>query len=366
MSRNQTFSLAEARRLALSAQGLLQPGTGTPLTHLKELGYVQIDTISVIERAHHHTLWTRTDRYRPGGLEKLVRSKKIFEYWWHAAAYLPIADFRFSLPRKNALKNGEAHWFARDKKVMRFVRDRIKAEGPLKSSDFETPKKSGPWWGWKPAKQALEQLFHEGTLMVARREGFQKFYDLAERVLPASVNTTMPTDREFGEFLVQRTLGAHGIVNERELGYLQRAKARAAIKKAIPKLLETGLMQEVKVASLPGKYYAAKRPPKPAASRLSLLSPFDNAVIQRRRLKELFNFDYQIECYVPKPKRKFGYFCLPILWGEGFVGQIDLKADRKTKKLLVQSLHWQRGAPQEAKSALKPALKRFAAFNGCR
>ncbi|PCI40324.1 MAG: hypothetical protein COB53_01545 [Elusimicrobia bacterium] len=359
------MSLNEARRMALSPQGLFLGAANSALATVRKLGYVQIDTISVIERAHHHTVWTRTPGYTPGDLEQLVRSKKIFEYWWHAAAYLPIEDFRFSLPRKKALAAGEAHWFKKDKKIMRFVFDRIKAEGPLKSSDFETPKKSGPWWGWKPAKQALEQLFQDGKLMIARREGFQKVYDLAERVLPATVDASMPTEQEFGEFLVGRTIRAHGIVNERELGYLQRPMARAAIKKALPALIESGDIREGRIHSLPGKYFFKKRPPKPAAPRLSLLSPFDNAVIQRRRLKELFGFDYQIECYVPKPKRNYGYFCLPILWGDRFVGRLDPKADRKSKQLLVQSLHWEKGAPAVARAALPKALERFAAFNGC-
>ena len=364
--KTQTLSLPKARRLALKAQGLLDSPKGTPLAQIRRIGYLQIDTISVVERAHHHTLWTRAPQYKPGGIEKLLRSKKVFEYWWHAASYLPMEDFRFTLPRKRALAAGESHWFQRDKKVMRFVRDRIKAEGPLKSSDFETPKKSGPWWGWKPAKQALERLFQEGTLMIARREGFQKVYDLAERVLPASINTTVPTESEFGKFLVQRTVNAHGIVNERELGYLQRRTARAAIKKALPRLIESGAIKEVRIDTLPGTYYASKLSAETAPARLSLLSPFDNAVIQRRRLKELFNFDYQIECYVPKPKRKFGYFCLPILWGDRFVGRIDLKADRKEKRLIRNSLHWEQNAPKDAQGALQETLQRFSEFNGCR
>lgn len=361
----ETLTLRDARRLALDAQGLLRPASGGTLAALRRLGYVQIDTISVVERAHHHVLWSRAPQYAPQDLPRLIRAKKVFEYWWHAAAYLPMEDFRYTLPRKRALAAGEAHWFGKDEKVMRFVYDRIRAEGPLKSSDFETPEKSTAWWGWKPAKRALEQLFQDGKLMVVRREGFQKVYDLARRVLPASVDASMPSEREFGAFLVRRMLGAHAVMNERELGYLQRPKARAAIRTALPGLLESGAIRKVRIETLPGAYYAAARRPRAAAPRLCLLSPFDNAVIQRRRLKDFFGFDYQIECYVPAAKRKYGYFCLPILWGDRFVGRIDAKAERKNRRLIVQSLHWEKNAPDEARAALPDALQRFAAFNAC-
>lgn len=359
-----SLSLAEARRLAVANQGLPGRAGATALSALRRLGYVQIDTISVVERAHHHVLWTRAPRANPGAIETLVRAKKAFEYWWHAAAYLPIEDYRYTLARKRALAGGERHWFDRDKKTMRRVLDRVRAEGALKSSDFEAAARSGPWWDWKPAKRALERLFHDGALMVARREGFQKVYDLPERVLPPGVDGAPPSERELGRFFVLRALGAHGLLNLHELGYLRSAREKRAIRAALPELVEAGTIVETRVESLPGNYWALPAFARLTAPRLALLSPFDNLVIQRKRLKALFGFDYQIECYVPAPKRRYGYFCLPMLWGDRFVGRLDPKADRARGRLLVKSLHWEADAPDEAKDALPDALRAFAAFNG--
>src|SRR3954447_1140087 len=187
-----TSTRNKLRRIALDAQGLLRAapfGRGVDATHraLEQIGYVQIDTISIVERAHHHTLWNRVPNYRPSHLDKLVSERRAFEYWFHAAAYLPMRDYRFALPRMHALKNGERHWFAnRDLKLMKAILDRVRAEGPMMARDFETPKgRAQGWWNWKPAKRALEQLYMQGDLMISGREGFQKIYDLPERVLPS-------------------------------------------------------------------------------------------------------------------------------------------------------------------------------------
>ena len=159
---------------------------------------MQIDTISVIERAHHHVFWTRCPKYKPSDLDSLLSSRKVFEYWSHAASYLPMKDYRYSLPLKKKFAKRKSSWFPRDPQLMRLVLKRIEKEGPLRSKDFKNSqqsKRSG-WWEWKPTKKALERLFLEGKLEITRREGFQKVYDLPERVIPSSTDTSFPTKKE--------------------------------------------------------------------------------------------------------------------------------------------------------------------------
>ena len=194
--------LQRLRRLALGARGLLHKrpfGQGLPAARraIAHLGYVQIDTISVVERAHHHVLQARVPGYQPKMLDQLLHKREVFEYWSHAAAFLPMEDFRYSLPYKHAIKSGQQHWFkSPDQKLMQNLLDRIRVDGPLRSRDLESPRKKGVgWWDWKPAKKALEQLYMQGDLMVSDREGFQKAYDLTERVLPAEVDASMPNEQ---------------------------------------------------------------------------------------------------------------------------------------------------------------------------
>lgn len=364
----------EARAIALSAQGLHSNSFGKgkegALNAVKHLGYIQLDTLSVVARAHHHTLWTRADEYAELHLNQLVKEKKIFEYWSHAAAYLPIEDFRFSLVRKEEYRKGKSHWFKKNKKIMQYVLDRIKAEGPLQSRDFETDKVRGAWWDWKPAKVALEQLFHDGTLMVSERKGFQKVYDLTEKILPASVNTKMPSKEEYARHLVENALKAHGLASIKEITHLRRGMG-PVVQKELKKMMKEGLLHEITIENVKDKYIIEPKTRNsltrntPAAV---LLSPFDNAVIMRNRLKNIFDYDYGIECYLPEHKRKFGYFCLPILYGDQFVGRLDPKADRESGVFYVRSLHLEH-PPKNTQDFLRQlanAMKRFAIFNNCK
>lgn len=367
------FTKDQAREIMLRAQGLTAKnnfGNGLvgTLGTLQHLGYVQIDTLAVVARAHHHTLWTRNRTYTPMHLDMLVREGKAFEYWSHAASYLPMEDFRFSLPRKAKHLAGHAHWFSRNKKLMSYVLDRIRAEGPLQSKDFETDRKRGSWFDWKPAKIALEQLFMEGSLMVRARQGFQKVYDLTERVVPSHVNQTPPTADEYAEYLIRFNLRALGLATLKDFTHL-RSDSQPAVLKALKRLVNNGSVLEVKIDDIKEPWYVEASTAlqvKELHRGVTILSPFDNLVIRRERLNKLFGYDYTLECYLPEPKRKFGYFCLPILYKGNFAAQLDPKADRASGIFHVKNFHLQqRTAEKSFFEKLNGAIQEFAAFNGC-
>lgn len=369
----ETLSPAQARKLALLSQGLPVSGhkglSGT-LASIQQLSYVQIDSISVVSRAHHHTLWSRVKGYRPEHLDTLLKQGKIFEYWSHAAAYLPMEDFRFTLLNKARIAHSE-HWFKPNPKVEQEVLARIRQEGPLQAKDFDKPDQhKGSWWQWKPAKKALEQLFMAGELMCPYRAGFQKVYDLTERVLPADVDTRTPSDDEMARYLIERSLNSHGFTRLDEAGYLRKG-IKASIKEQLHSMQEQGELSAIQIGSqayvtTPALLERLNRPL--ARKKISLLSPFDNLVIQRKRLQHVFDFDYKIECYVPANKRQFGYYALPILWQGELIARVDAKADRKTgifhinKLVLEEPAHF---SLADFSAALFPVLQDYAKFNQC-
>ena len=222
----ESLSKQHAQKLVLLSQRLpplkyVGNAIDATLSAIEHLGYIQIDTISAIQRAHHHTLWNRNPRYQSAYLDQLITDKKVFEYWSHAAAFLPMRDFRYSLPRKQAIASGEEnHWYSRDKQMMKFVLKRIATEGPLMAKDFEHKGNKTGDWGSKPAKIALEYLYMQGDLMVPYRVNFHKVYDLTERVLPDGVDTFMPSPDDYARFLILRYLKANGIGQASEIAYL--------------------------------------------------------------------------------------------------------------------------------------------------
>ena len=366
------------RRIALAAQGLLQAkpygsGLAGARNAIEHIGYVQIDTISVVERAHHHVLHSRVPDFKPAMTNKLLVNGDIFEYWTHAAAFIPISDYRFSLPYKQAIKNGQVHWYKDpDKKLMKELLARIGTDGPLRSRDLEdnATTRTG-WWDLKPAKKALEQLYMEGELMVSNREGFQKTYDLTERVLPPHISTVVPSIDEFATHIVDQQLRCHGLVALKGFTYLRRNVAlRRAVKTLVDERLADGTLEQIEVSD--GEVFFIKsgeleRSLPRLNNRLTILSPFDNVLIQRERIRALFNFDYQIECYVPAAKRQYGYFSLPLLFRGQFVGRMDCKAHRKTAHLEIKSLHFEEhGFDEDALiSAFVEAIQAFSAFQQC-
>ncbi|MBQ0760931.1 MAG: AlkZ family DNA glycosylase [Zhongshania sp.] len=369
------LSLQEAQKLVLHSQRLpagKQTGSASAATlaAIEHLGYIQIDTISTIQRAHHHTLWNRNPRYKAEQLDQLIADKRVFEYWSHAAAYLPMRDYRYSLPRKQAIANGEQrHWYAPDKALMKSVLKRITAEGPLMAKDFEHTGKKLSDWTAKPAKRALESLFMQGELMISGRVNFHKVYDLRERVLPAGLDTTTPSSEEYARFLICRYLQANGVGQAAEISYLLK-NIKPLITTTLGAMVADGELQEIDVAGI--QYYVLASSldllSKPLArNKLAILSPFDNLLIQRKRMQALFNFDYLIECYVPEEKRQYGYFSLPILWDGKLVARMDCKADRRESHLHIHHLALESTLNNidDFSQALSKTLPTFMQFNNC-
>lgn len=378
------LSVAQARRLVIASQGIYSlsnkgakhtrsknlAGANGVTQVLHRLSYAQIDTISVVQRAHHHVLWSRLRHYKTDDLAEAVAQKSVFEYWSHAAAYLPMRDFRFSLPRKQELAAGGEHWYKKDPQQAAYVLDAIREQGPMMARDFKQERSiKNPGWGdRKPAKQALERLFMEGELMIVRRDNFQKVFDLTERVLPSDVNTSMPTPIEFIDYLIFSCLNAHGFANAQQIGYLRKGM-KGQVASRCHELALDGRIEEVKFAgqafyALPNfKERVEQSMPR---TKVKILSPFDNLVIQRRRLLEIFDFDYQIECYVPADKRKYGYFVLPILQGSNFIARLDARVNRKTAELSLLGLWFECSPKTNQVDRVMTAISDFAHFNNAR
>ena len=370
--------LQKLRRLALHGQGLTPAsafghGRTAALRAIEHLGYVQLDSISVIERAHNHTWFSRVPNFNPSLSNDMLEQGEIYEYWAHAAAYMPMRDFRFSLIDKARVRAGEHRSkLPKDTKLMNKVMQRIRSDGPMSTRDLETPgtKRSG-WWDWKPAKKAAERLYLQGDLMICSRVGFQKTYDLTERVLPGSTSTTVPSLSEWAKHLIDEQLNCHSLVTLPGITYSRR---HAGLNRAVKaEVLKRVAMAELQQVQLPDNqvYYSRPglldQPPPRVSSQLQILSPFDNLVIQRARLQSLFNFDYQIECYVPAAKRRYGYFALPLLYRDELVGRIDCKAHRAQRRLALQSVHLQckDSDTDSVCRALAAALPGFAKFQDC-
>ncbi|GAA4470782.1 winged helix-turn-helix domain-containing protein [Novipirellula rosea] len=371
----ESLSTEQARKLVLQSQRIPPThhtgrATEATLAAIEHLGYIQIDTISVVQRAHHHTLWNRNPRYKASQLDQLLSDKQVFEYWSHAAAYLPFRDYRFSLPRKHALARGDqSHWYKRDERLMKLVLKRIASEGPLMAKDFEyTGKKIGEWQT-KPAKRALEYLFMQGDLMVPYRVNFHKVYELTERVLPEGTDTTLPDPQEYARFLITRFLRANGLGQSTEIAYLLSGTKRL-VSATLQDMVFSGELLQIRVAdklyyALPSSLELLGKPL--ARSKLKILSPFDNLLIQRNRMKSLFGFDYLIECYVPEPKRRYGYFSLPVLWDGKLVARMDCKTERKASRMHIYHLALE-PIVQKIDAlllALRNELESFLQFNGC-
>ena len=371
------ISKAEARRIILHAAGLAhsgQFGYGADAVYriIDHLGFVQLDTNYVVERAHHHVFAARVSGYQPEWLAELAEEGRIFEYFTSDAGFLPMHDFRFSLPVKESFAKNGKPLTAAEKRLMKEVLDRVEREGPLMVGDFEDDRleASTGWWDWRPAKVALERLYLEGKLMITRTAKFQKRYDLPMNLVPAETELTEPSAAEFARFVIRRTLGALGISYLKEMAWRARRVKGNLVKQQLEEMVAAGELRIISVEGLKSAalYMLADQDREIELSgEAFILSPFDILNVFRHRLKDFFDFDYQIECFVPAPKRKYGYFSLPVLVGDVFVARMDAKADRKQKVLIVHNLHFEEiQLSAEMISKIVEALKAFVQFNGCR
>jgi uncharacterized protein YcaQ len=372
------LSKSQARKIILHAAGLSQNaqfGTGPEAVYnlINHLGFIQIDTNYVVERAHHHVIASRVPHYEPEWLNELQEDGRIYEFFMSDSGYMPMHDFRFSLPLKANFGANRKPMEKTEISLMNKVLDRIGREGPLMVTDFENDRieASSGWWDWRPAKLALERLYLDGRLMTTRRKDFKKLYDLPLNLIPDDVDTTMPTPEEFARHIIRQTLKALGIAHVKEMNWRARYMKNKPIKQELEKLVKEGEVCTVSVEGIKTAPLYMLTGEKNKEIQLSgdafILSPFDVLNVFRHRLRDFFDFDYQIECFVPQAKRKYGYFSLPILIDDTFVARMDSKADRKQKVLIVHNLHFEPvelGKPQLDK--LIDALKKFAKFNQCR
>ena len=377
MHLSKAKDMERLRRMALASQGLIGSapfgrGLSGAVKAIEHLGYIQLDSISVIERAHNHIWHSRVPNFKPEQSNQLLERATVFEYWAHAAAYLPMDEYRYYLADKAAVRAGTLRkGYPRDRQLMAQVLKRIADEGPLASKDLEDRRtKSNGWWDWKPAKKAVEALYLEGDLMICSRAGFQKTYDLTERILPKDVDTTPPSLPERAGHMLDQQLRCHGLVSGVGATYGRRdPELRAAMKAELAQRLSTGALTQVTLPNHSEYFLEPRQLDRPMPrldNKLKILSPFDNAVIQRKRLIDLFGFDYQLECYVPAPKRKYGYLALPLLYKGAFVGRMDCKAHRTEKVLEVKGVFFEEGQDtREVNVALEKALADFARFQGC-
>ena len=388
MSRpNTSFAMtkAEARHIWQRAQRLdvsapFGDGPQATAAAVEHLGYVQIDTINVIERCHHHILWTRIPNYQRADLRQAQSiDKTVFEYWTHALSYVPAKDLRFFLPAMKQHRREGHKWFgsvspADLRKVMRLIR----RDGALTIRDIDDDvlvDKEHPWASRKPSKRALQLAFYEGQLTISERNGMLKTYELMARHFgwdtPSSKPPKPATAREIHIYLLDRALRAQGIVSLDSICHLDApskaatrrlVESRVRAKSLVPVALEGAAKQE---------HWAEPETLEAASDRGSelvhILSPFDPLIIQRKRTELFFGYGHRFEAYVPKEKRLFGYFALPVLVGDDIVAAIDLKTDRKARTLLVQKWSWvgngaRRGARRDLKRRIEEELHRFERF----
>jgi uncharacterized protein len=368
---------SQARKIILHAAGLSkqgQFGKGKEAVYklINHLGFVQIDTNYIVERAHHHSIAARVPDYKPEWLAQLQAEGRIFESWTFASGYVPMHEFRFSLPVKASFAAKRELQSPTELNLMKKVLDRIAREGPLMARDFENDRvtKSSGWWDWRPSKVALERLNFDGRLITLRTKNFLKVYDLPENIIPPGVNTTMPEPEDYAQHVIIRSLKALGIANFKDIARSGWYAKQNVIKSQLQKMVSEGKVCHVVVKGVTEStlYMLPEYKNKKItlAGAVFILSPFDILNVFRQRLSKFFHFDYMVECFVPEPKRKYGYFSLPILVGDTFVARMDSKADRKQQTLLIHNLYFEAlklSKPMAIKIAT--AIKAFARFNQC-
>jgi uncharacterized protein len=364
---------AQARRIWLRAQRLDQDapfGDGAEATRraVEHLGYVQIDTIHVVERCHHQILYTRIPAYQRADLHRAQTiDKTVFEYWTHALSYVPTRDLRFYVRAMKRDWTSRSAWFGvvKDAELRKVLR-RIRERGALTIRDIDDDvlvEKDHEWASRKPSKRALQLLFYRGVLTVSARSGMLKTYDLMTRHFGWERLPKPASERETVEYLIDRALRSQGVISLKSVGPMVPSR-KVGMRRLIEARVRRGELIPVDIERVPHWV----RPdlldiPLNACDAVHILSPFDPLVIQRRRLLHFFGYEHRFEAYLPKEKRVFGYFSQPVLVGDEIVAVLDLKTDRVRRKLLLQKWTWvTKAARRERKRQIEEALHRFERF----
>ncbi len=373
--------LSAAQHLNLEAQGLLHPPARMAaredvLAAIRRLGALQIDTINVVARSPYLALWSRLGDYDPEWLNQLLAEGAIFEYWGHAASFLAIEDYPFY---RRFIQEGRywhryKEWYKDHQGEVDPILEFVRQNGAVRSADFERKDgKKGTWWDWKIEKDALEYWFTMGELMIARRERFQRVYDLRERVLPSWRDEQAPALKATHQALTYKTVQCLGIARPAWVADYFRLPKKAAAE-SLSELETQGLICPVQVedwsepAYIPQDHVelaktAAVGGIKP--SYTTLLSPFDSLIWDRSRSRQLFDFDFALECYLPPSKRIYGYYLLSVLHQGKLIGRLDVKAHRKEKFFEVKALYLENGVQvdDDLVEAVAGSLRRCAAWH---
>ncbi len=374
----------------LAQQGIrYQPQWRTVHEVLRNIAAVQIDTISVVARSHQLTLRHRIQNYAPENLWKALRERQLFEGWAHAACFLPIEDYPYYRPYIEEFQLRAHSWYRaryeKYKDTMTAVFERIQEEGPLGSRDFKDtgPKRASGWWGWKPAKIALELLWSCGKIAVAERVGFQRRYDLTERVIPSKILNQTVDPEKVWQFFLERALGCLVVgtrnhiadyLNLRSYMFDLERNKKQQLDEKIQQLVKEDSLVKVNVVEESEDYYCLanalpfieehkEQEAPPSLARF--LTPFDNVVWDRKRVKQNFDFVFSLEAYLPKEKREFGYYGMPILWKDQLIGRIDPKADRANQTLILRNaeINTPHHKSREAMGAIREEISRFKVFH---
>ncbi|WP_417068637.1 winged helix-turn-helix domain-containing protein [Niveibacterium terrae] len=379
------LSLSAARALHLAAQGLRAPprhkaSRDAVLATIRRMALLQIDTISVVARSPYFVLWSRLGAFDPAWLDGLLAEGALFEYWAHEACLVPIEDYR--LLRHRMLDPAamgwkySAEWAARHRTEIEQVLERVKRAGPVRAADFERRDGGGKgWWDWKPEKRHLEVLFTLGRLMVARRQSFQRVYDLAERVLPGWDDRDALSSDAARREMLKMSCRALGLALPAWVADYYRIKRQGSAA-LLEEFADAGELTAVRVEGWASPAYVHRdhaalldeaQAGTLASTVTTLLSPFDPVVWDRKRALELFGFDYRIECYTPETKRQYGYFVLPILARGRLVGRLDAKAHRAQRVFEIKSIHLEAGVRPSLRfgADLGRCLRRCADWHGC-
>ena len=374
--RAQTISAAQARRIALAAQGFGQnypAGVGTRQLNLvlDRIGLVQLDSVNVFERSHYLPLFARLGAYDKSLLDRLVfgRYSDYLEYWAHEAAIIPAETwplYRWRMDANRARYSTPGSWVAENGPMLDWLRAELADRGAVAASEIEhdSGKGAGGWWGWSEVKTGLEWLFRFGEAVSAGRSRFERRYALASSALPSALfEREVPRSDAIRELLLL-SARAHGIGILADFADYYRIKSEPA-RAAVHDLVDAGELLPVTVEgwNRPAYLHRDARIPR-RVEATALLSPFDPVVWERRRAERMFGFHYRIEIYTPAPKRIFGYYTLPLLIDDRLVGRVDLKSDRQNRVLRVQSSWTEVDAPPETAARLAPLLRETAAWQG--